>query len=98
MTDLPVRAAEQAATGDLEQRLRSRRYIHADAVAVFEGKRLLHDLGRELMRLCVVHGIRFYADFCFGLAAVLCGLLPLFTRALNARAIMSNRVPDMDPD
>ncbi|KAF3811697.1 LysM domain-containing protein [Colletotrichum gloeosporioides] len=81
-----------------EQRLRSRRYIHADAVAAFEGKRLPHDLGRELTRLCVVHGIRFHADFCFGPAAVLRGSLPLFTRALNARAIMSNRVPDMNPD
>ncbi|KAI8161337.1 hypothetical protein KHU50_008302, partial [Colletotrichum sp. SAR 10_65] len=93
-----VRAAEQAATGDLEQRVRSHRYIHADAVAAFEGKRLPRDLGRELTRLCVVRGIRFHADFCFGPAAVLRGSLPLFTRALNARAIMSNRIPDMDPD
>ncbi|KAF4830903.1 hypothetical protein CGCTS75_v005730 [Colletotrichum tropicale] len=98
MADLPVRAAEQAATGDLEQRLRSRRYIHADAVAAFEGKRVPHDLGRELTRLCVVRGIRFHADFCFGPAAVLRGSLPIFTRALNARAIMSNRIPDMDSD
>ncbi|OHE92262.1 hypothetical protein CORC01_12431 [Colletotrichum orchidophilum] len=98
MADLPVRTAEQADADDLEKRLRSRRYNHADAMAAFKGKLLPHDLGQELTRLYVVRGIRFHADFCFGPAAVLRGSLPLFTRALNARAIMSNRVPDMDPD
>lgn len=70
MADLLIRAAEQAHAGNLEKRLRSRRYIHADAVAAFEGKRLPHDLGRDLTRLCVVRGNRFHADFCFGPAAV----------------------------
>ncbi|KAK1977237.1 hypothetical protein LZ30DRAFT_803465 [Colletotrichum cereale] len=98
MADLPIRTTEQADAGDLENRLLSRRYVHEDAVAAFEGKRLPYDLGRELTRLCVVRGIRFRAEFCFGPAAVLEGSLPLFTRALNARVIMSNRVPDIDPD
>ncbi|KAF9874542.1 hypothetical protein CkaCkLH20_08105 [Colletotrichum karsti] len=98
MVDLPTRTAEQVDEGNMEKRLRSRTYVHDDAVAAFNGKSLPHSLGREITRLCVVRGIRYHADFCFGPAAELRGTLPLFTRALNARAIMSNRIPDMDPD
>ncbi|OHW96713.1 hypothetical protein CSPAE12_04625 [Colletotrichum incanum] len=98
MTDLSTRVTEQADAGNLEKRLRSRRSIHADAMAAFEGKRLTHDLGQELARLCAVRGIEFHADFCFSPATVLRGSLPHFTRALNARAIMSSRVPDKNPD
>ncbi|KAF6814010.1 hypothetical protein CPLU01_14502 [Colletotrichum plurivorum] len=94
----PIQGVAEVDVTDMEKRLRSRKYIHADAVAASQGIRLPYHLGRELTRLCVVRGIRFHPDFCFGPAAVLRGSLPLFTRALNARAIMSNQVPDMDPD
>jgi len=47
------------------------------------------------MRACIVRGIRYHPDFATGAASVLHGSLPLFTRALNTRAIMSNRIPDL---
>ncbi|KAF6787627.1 hypothetical protein CMUS01_16438 [Colletotrichum musicola] len=98
MSYSPIQVAPEVDVTDMEKRLRSRKYIHADAVAASQGIQLPYHLGRELTRLCVVRGIRFHPDFCFGPAAVLRGSLPLFTRALNARAIMSNQVPDMDPN
>ncbi|TID01637.1 hypothetical protein CH35J_003440 [Colletotrichum higginsianum] len=85
--------------GDLlQQRLENREYIHKAAVDAFNGKQVPYPLGQKSMRLCVVHGIRYHADFCFGPAADLRGSLPLFTRTLNARAIMSNQIPDLDLD
>ncbi|GIJ92556.1 hypothetical protein Asppvi_001834 [Aspergillus pseudoviridinutans] len=44
---------------------------------------------------CVVHRIHYH----LGLATELRGLLPKFTRVLNARDIMSDKIPDMsEPD
>lgn len=47
------------------------------------------------MQFCIVRGIRHHLDFAKGEANVLKGLLPMFTKAINARLIMSNQIPDM---
>ncbi|KAH8910646.1 hypothetical protein BR93DRAFT_923352 [Coniochaeta sp. PMI_546] len=52
-------------------------------------------LGLTLMRLCLVRGIRYHRGF----GEELRGVLPEFTRALNARSIMSGVIPEMSrPD
>jgi hypothetical protein len=48
-------------------------------------------LDLELVQRCVIRGIRYNDGFALGLR----GVTPRFTRALNAQAIMNNRVPDM---
>ena len=93
MAAAPSTASSAAA---FETRLRSRTYNRADAIAAIQGKQVPHGLGREIIRLCLVRGIRYNRDFAEGAASVLRDVLPLFTRALNARAIMSNRaIPDL---
>ncbi|KAJ5870984.1 hypothetical protein N7455_005925 [Penicillium solitum] len=64
-------------------------------LAAIQGKRVPDNPTYQKARLCVVRGIRTHDGF----AQELHGCLPEFTRALNARAIMSNRVPNMkSPD
>ncbi|OQE36002.1 hypothetical protein PENCOP_c012G08868 [Penicillium coprophilum] len=64
-------------------------------LAAIQGKRVPDEPTSQPARLCVVRGIRTHDGF----AQELHGRLPEFTRALNARAIMSNRVPNMEsPD
>ncbi|KAF9047763.1 hypothetical protein BJ165DRAFT_1468064 [Panaeolus papilionaceus] len=81
----------------LEQRLLSRsspsKQILLDA---FHGTKLPYALGHELTRLCVIHGIRHNDHFARNEASILrgCSSYPAFTRALNARSIMSNHIPD----
>jgi hypothetical protein len=48
-------------------------------------------LGLELIQRCVIRGIRYNDGFALGLR----GLTPQFTRALNAQAILHNRIPNM---
>lgn len=60
-------------------------------LAAIQGKRVPDDPTNQIARLCVVRGIRTHDGF----AQELHGHLPEYTRALNARAIMSNRVPNM---
>lgn len=62
-----------------------------DCLAAIHGKRVPKVLGPETARICVVRGIRYHDGF----ATDLHGTAPEFTRALNARAIMSNRIPEM---
>lgn len=70
-------------------------YNGDDCRLAVRGQRIPKALGEDTTQLCVVRGIRYHA----GYATELRGLLPIFTRALNAREIMSNKVPDMsDPD
>lgn len=62
-----------------------------------ECKRAMH--GREVpkwhkngfLRICIIRGIRHHPGF----AQELYGLFPMFNRALNARRIMSNEIPEM---
>ncbi|KAJ5963297.1 uncharacterized protein N7479_003173 [Penicillium vulpinum] len=64
-------------------------------LAAIQGKRIPDCPTSRPDWLCVVRGIRTHDGF----AQELYGHLPEITRALNARAIMSNRVPDMkSPD
>ncbi|TWU73480.1 hypothetical protein ED733_000588 [Metarhizium rileyi] len=79
----------------LSQRLRSRKFIGQEAVDAIHGRKLPFHLGRPLVRYCIVRGIRHHLDFAQGEASALKELLPIFTKAINARLIMSNQVPDM---
>ncbi|THX79853.1 hypothetical protein D6D05_04783 [Aureobasidium pullulans] len=72
-------------------RLLVQKYDKEDCLAAIHGQRVPMALGLPLVRLCVVRGIRYHPGF----AEELYGLDPLFTRALNARRIMSNVVPDI---
>jgi hypothetical protein len=67
-----------------------------DYNAAIHGQRLPPTLESEVTRLCVIHGIGHH----YGFAQELRGLRPEFTRALNARDIMSGVIPvDMkEPD
>ncbi|KAK3612878.1 hypothetical protein LTR22_028410 [Elasticomyces elasticus] len=75
---------------NLESRLQDTSYNRAACIAALHGEHIPHALGHLLHRLCVVRGIRYH----YGFAASLTGTLPEFTRALNARSIMSNIIPE----
>lgn len=65
-----------------------------DCIAAIRGQRVPPTLDPEIARLCVIRGIRYHDGF----ASELHGTAIEYTRALNARAIMSNRIPAMaDP-
>ncbi|KAL4864228.1 hypothetical protein BDV12DRAFT_176499 [Aspergillus spectabilis] len=61
--------------------------------AAIRGETVPENLGNPTTRLCLVRGIRYNDGFAPELANV--PELPEITRAINARAIMSNRVPEM---
>lgn len=84
----------------LAQRLASHTYDRDDVLSAMRGEKLPEHLGYPLMKCAVICGIIRSSSFAEGEAAVLHGLPehPEFTRALNSRAIMSNRVPDMEPE
>jgi hypothetical protein len=77
----------------LTDRLKLRHYDARTCSAAIHGEEIPHALGFPVTRYCVLRGIRYHAGF----ATELRGLqnYPEFTRALNARSIMSNIVPDM---
>ncbi|KAH6686723.1 hypothetical protein F5X68DRAFT_11869 [Plectosphaerella plurivora] len=79
----------------LEKRLRCRDFNLQETKAAIQGHQLPTDLGRLVTQHAVVRGIRYHPSFALGPAAVLRGVRPLFTRALNARAIMSNTIPEI---
>jgi hypothetical protein len=75
--------------------LLNKNYNEEECLLAVRGQRIPKALGEEITQLCVVRGIRFHPGFATGLR----GLLPKFTRALNARDIMSDEIPEMsDPD
>jgi hypothetical protein len=57
-------------------------------------KRFLHALGLPLTRHCIIGGIRYH----HGSAEELRDIRPEFTRALNARSIMSDQIPLMSSE
>lgn len=66
-----------------------------DCLAAIRGQRVPEKgLGDVETRQCVVRGIRYHDNF----GEELRGVLPIFTRALNARMIMSNVIPDIEAD
>ncbi|KFA53907.1 hypothetical protein S40293_10040 [Stachybotrys chartarum IBT 40293] len=83
----------------LAQRLASKKYDRQEVLQALRGQRLPTHLGYALIKLCIIRGILHVPSFAQGAAAILRGLPdhPQYTRALNARAIMSNHLPDMDP-
>ncbi|KAB8356327.1 hypothetical protein FH972_023911 [Carpinus fangiana] len=67
-------------------------YSSADCLAAIRGQRLPNrGLDLDVTRCSIVRGIRYHDDF----GEELRGVLPMFTRALNARMIMSDMIPDM---
>jgi hypothetical protein len=84
----------QNAADDIATRLGDYKYSAAECRAAIHGKRVPYSLGLSLIRLCIIRGIRYHAGF----GEELRGVLPAFTRALNARSIMSDRIPDMSSD
>lgn len=79
---------------DIRNRLRLFKYDRNACKAAINGEKIPHALGLPLTRHCVVRGIRYHHGF----GEELRGTLPKFTRALNARSIMSNHIPVMDND
>ncbi|KAH0363046.1 hypothetical protein KCU65_g7674, partial [Aureobasidium melanogenum] len=79
---------------DIRSRLRIFKYDEKACEAAIRGEKIPHALGLPLTRLCVVRGIRYN----YGYGAELRGVLPQFTRALNARSIMSDHIPDMESE
>ncbi|GIJ81665.1 hypothetical protein Asppvi_000164 [Aspergillus pseudoviridinutans] len=75
--------------------LLNKKYNEQDCLLAVRGQQIPKGLGEKITQLCVVRGIRYHPGF----ATELCGLLSKFTRALNARDIMSDKIPEMsDPD
>ncbi|KAH8904876.1 hypothetical protein BR93DRAFT_862404, partial [Coniochaeta sp. PMI_546] len=78
----------------LERRLAAKTFSSSDCDAAIRGQRVPDALGHRLTQLCLIRGIRYHPGF----ATELRGLTPEFTRALNARSIMSNDIPEMHGD
>lgn len=76
----------------LLDRLNIKKFSHKDATAAIKGERIPDALGLPLLRLCTIRGIRYHDGFGLELR----GVTDEFTRALNARTIMSNRVPETE--
>lgn len=76
----------------ISERLSIPKYTVDACRAAIRGEMVPVALGLELSRLCIIRGMRYHTGF----AKELHGTLPEFTRALNARAIMSNTIPGMD--
>ncbi|KAJ5130651.1 uncharacterized protein N7515_006690 [Penicillium bovifimosum] len=76
----------------METRLRATLYNRDDCNAAIRGQKISGSLGLKVQRFAVIRGIRHHDGF----AHELRGVLPEFTRALNARAIMSGVIPEIN--
>lgn len=74
-----------------QQNLRSRKYNYEECRSLIRGENIPFSLGLPITRRCAIRGIRYHPGF----GKELRGLRPEFTRALNARSIMSDEIPDM---
>lgn len=72
-------------------RLMRTKYDEDECNLALRGVKIPNCMGLEVARLCVIRGIR-HRD---GFATELRGMFPEFTRALNARSIMSGKIPEM---
>ncbi len=79
----------------LRERLCTLAFSDTAARDAIRGVAVPNALGRRAMRLCVIRGIRYHEAFARGPQTQTLRAWPEFARALNARAIMSNSVPDM---
>ncbi|OAA61501.1 hypothetical protein ISF_05580 [Cordyceps fumosorosea ARSEF 2679] len=82
----------------LRQRLRDLSFSLPAAHEALRGVAVPSALGRRATRLCVIRGIRHHAAFACTPEAQALRAWPEFARALNARAIMSDAIPDMAGD
>ncbi|OIW22605.1 hypothetical protein CONLIGDRAFT_658175 [Coniochaeta ligniaria NRRL 30616] len=73
---------------------REETFSSGECDAAIRGQRVPDALSYRLTQLCVIRGTRYHPGF----AAELRGLTPEFTRALNARSIMSDDIPEMNQD
>lgn len=79
----------------LERRVAIVKFNKEDCEDAIHGRRLPATFGHQVHRLCIIRGIRYH----YGFAQELRGLTPEFTRALNARDIMSGIIPTISkPD
>lgn len=79
------------ADDDIKSRLRLFTFSEAACRAAVLGQSIPRALGLPVTRLCIIRGIRYNHNF----GEELRGILPEFTRVLNARNIMSDNVPLM---
>lgn len=87
-------ALKRAAQAERDKEDRKRKELRFDMQwikSALHGQAIPEMLDLELAQRAVIRGIR----YCDGFATELHGSTPQFTRALNAQAIMNNRVPDM---
>lgn len=77
---------------DIRSRLRLFKYDKKACEAAIRGEKIPHALGLPLTHHCIIRGIRYNHGF----SEELRGILPKFTRALNARSIMSDHIPVME--
>lgn len=79
----------------IERRLAIVKFDAEDCEDAVHGRRIPATFGDPVHRYCTIRGIRYHHGF----AQELRGTLPEFTRALNARNIMSGIIPTIsDPD
>jgi hypothetical protein len=78
------------------ERLYSLTFDFRQARDALRGKAVPAHLRRRVTRLCVIHGIRYHEQFATHPdLEQLKQFVPEISRALNARAIMSNKIPSM---
>ncbi|TQV90601.1 hypothetical protein IF1G_10753 [Cordyceps javanica] len=82
----------------LHERLHDLAFSTSQARDAIRGLAVPDALGRRVMRLCIIRGIRHHEDFARAPQTQALRPWPEFARALNARAIMSNSIPDMALD
>ncbi|KAJ5159362.1 uncharacterized protein N7482_006366 [Penicillium canariense] len=75
-----------------EKRLKITLYNEDDCNGAIRGQKIPGGLGLKVQRFAVIRGIRHHDGF----AHELRGVAPEFTRALNARAIMSGVIPEIN--
>ncbi|KAF7167830.1 hypothetical protein CNMCM6106_003246 [Aspergillus hiratsukae] len=84
------------ADNNIRDRLRSMAFDLGEARDALRGKDVPVALGRRVTRLCVIRGIRYHEEFAeHPDLEQLRRYVPEVSRALNARAIMSNKIPSM---
>ncbi|KAK2752383.1 hypothetical protein FQN55_007423 [Onygenales sp. PD_40] len=75
-----------------ENKALMKKYSFDDCLAAIRGERIPKSLGHPMARRCVIRGILYHPGF----AKERHGWEPWFTRALNARSIMSDEIPVLD--
>lgn len=81
---------------NMKDRLRSLTFDMREARDALRGKAIPKSLGRRVTRLCVIRGIRYHEQFAeHPDLEEMRKYVPEISRAINARAIMSNKIPSM---